>query len=85
MGIVRLNICCGPRLKAESNQFVKSYNALAEVIIPMTEHGFDRIPQIEIYAMQDGRNFIGEIQVNDQTFEVTIRQEDPIAFIIAMS
>lgn len=84
MGLIRVNICCGPRLK-DNHYFFKVSEALEEVIFTAEEHGLAKVPQIEIYAVEDGRNFIGEIQVNDETFEVAVRQEDPIAFIITMN
>jgi hypothetical protein len=84
MSLVRINICCGPKVK-DNNFFYRVVGALSEVTFTQEDHGLAKVPRIEIYEVSNGMNFRGEIQVNTETFDVTVSQEDPIPFIIIMN
>lgn len=84
MTLVRVNICCGPRLK-DNHYFFTQAEASEEVTITAAEHGLGRMPLPTVYDLE-GNEFEPEIQVDDQTFDVTVRQEAPaIPFYIAMN
>ena len=84
MGLVRVNICCGPRLK-DNHHFRAQLEALEEVTITAAEHGLAKVPHVTVYDL-DGHEFEPEIQVDDETYSVTVRQETPaIPFYIALN
>ena len=84
MGLIRISACCGPRLK-DNHHFQTQAEALEEVTITAEEHGLAKVPSVTLYDLE-GHEFEAEIQVDDLTFDVTIRQEAPaIAFFIALN
>ncbi len=84
MALVRVNICCGPRLK-DNHYFFTQAEAIEEVIFTAEQHGLGKVPSVTVFDL-DGHEFEPEIQVDDETFDVTVRQEAPaIPFFIALN
>lgn len=84
MGLVRINICCGPK-QLDNNYFFEEADALEEVVFTAAQHGLNKIPDIKVYDLE-GNEFECEVQVDDETYDITVRQEAPaIAFLIAMN
>jgi hypothetical protein len=83
MGLIRVNICCGPRL-LDNHWFFAQSEALAEVTFTAEQHGLGRVPHPTVYDLE-GHEFEPEIQVDDVTFSVTVRQEDPQPFYLALN
>ncbi len=84
MGLIRVDVCCGPKLK-DNHQFFIRVTASEEVMIPASEHGLGKVPNITVYDLE-GNEIEPEIQVNDVTFDITIRQEAPaIPIYIALN
>lgn len=83
MGLIRVNNCCGPRLK-DNHHFFTQAEASEEVTVTAAEHGLGRVPHPTVYDLE-GHEFEPEIQVDDVTFDVTIRMEDPQPFYLALN
>lgn len=84
MALVRINICCGPRLK-DNNWFFRKADASEEVIFTQEDHGLAKIPDVGVYDL-DGNEFEPAVFVDDETFEIIVRQEAPaIPFFIALN
>ena len=84
MALVRINICCGPRIK-DNNWFWKKAEASEEVIFTQEQHGLAKVPDVGIYDLE-GHEFEPEVFVDDVTFDIIIRQEAPaIPFFIALN
>lgn len=84
MGLIRVDICCGPRLK-DNHWFFEQAEAAEEVTFTAEQHGLGRVPFPTVYDLE-GNEFEPEIQVDDVTFDVTVRQEAPaIPFFIALN
>ena len=84
MALIRINACCGPKL-LDNHYFFTQAEGLEEVVITAEQHGLGRMPNPTVYDLE-GHEFEPEIQVNDETFEVTVRQEAPaIPFFIALN
>lgn len=84
MGLIRVNICCGPRLK-DNHHFFTQAEAAEEVTFTAEQHGLGRMPHPTVYDLE-GHEFEAEIQVDDTTYDVTVRQEAPaIPFYIALN
>jgi hypothetical protein len=82
--LVPVSVCCGPRLK-DNHFFFTQALSLTEVIITSEEHGLAKVPHVTLYDLT-GHEFEAEIQVDDETFDVIIRQEAPaIPFYIALN
>jgi hypothetical protein len=84
MGLIRISTCCGPRL-LDNNYFFAQSEALEEAVFTAAVHGLGKIPSVTVYDLE-GHEFEPEVQVDEETFEITVRQEAPaIAFLIAMN
>lgn len=84
MGLIRIDVCCGPRL-LDNHHFFTQAEALEEVTITAEEHGLAKVPSVTLYDLE-GHEFEAEVQVNDMTFDITVRQEAPaIPFYIALN
>jgi hypothetical protein len=84
MALVRIDVCCGPRLK-DNHYFFSQSEALEEVTITAEEHSLGKVPSVTLYDLE-GHEFEAEVQVDDETFDITVRQEAPaIPFHIALN
>lgn len=82
--LVPITVCCGPRLQDNHFFFTQSIS-LEEVIITAEEHGLGKVPNVTLYDL-NGHEFEAEVQVDDTTFDIIIRQEAPaIPFFIALN
>jgi hypothetical protein len=55
------------------------------VVFTSEQHGLGKIPNVTLYDLE-GNEFEAEIQVDDETFDITVRQDAPaIAYLIAMN
>jgi hypothetical protein len=79
MGLIRIDACCGPKTaKTDSKTFF--FAGSGEVVITAEEHGFTRMPNVTVYDSV-GHEIEPEVQVDEETFDVTIRQESPVVAI----
>ena len=84
MGLIRIDVCCGPRLKDNHHFFTQS-EASEEVIITALEHGLAKVPNVTVYDLQ-GHEIEPEVQVDDVTYDVYVRQDSPaIPIYIALN
>lgn len=84
MGLIRVDLCCGPRLK-DNHHFFTQEEAAAEVIISAAVHGLGKVPNVTVYDLE-GHEIEPEVQVDDVTFDVFVRQESPaIPIYIALN
>lgn len=84
MGLIRIDVCCGPRLK-DNHYFFTQAEASEEVIITAEEHGLAKVPNVTVYDAS-GHEIEPEVQVDDVTFDVYVRQESPaIPIYIALN
>jgi len=76
MGLLRIDVCCGPKLK-DNHYFFTQEVASEEIVITAEEHGLAKVPSVTVFDLE-GHEIEPEIQVDDQNFTVYVRQETPI-------
>jgi hypothetical protein len=82
MGIIRIDTCGSSKVLSRGLFF---FEASEEIIITAEQHGYSRVPNVAVYDLV-GNEIEPSIQVNSETFRVTIRQDfPPIAIYVAFN
>ena len=84
MGIVRIDNCCGPKINRPKTVTL-FFQALEEITITAEVHQLQKVPSVTVYDSA-GYEIEPEVQVNEQNFNITIRQELPaIALYVSLN